>query len=387
MARTCVPGGREKITAWKKEWPKATASYWWMIAKTIFCSSSAVQKIGLNLDLHVARDGDEAIRYLVAGVDERRAAFPPYPKFILLDSRMPLMSGNEFLQWLMDNPRYKVIRTIVLSGSSSPEEVRRAYALGIHTYFSKPGTLAELEALPVSSWRFGFVFLSMDASEQKRQILAFLVEKGIPFVDCGLGIQQEVGKLMGIVRATTVTPHKNDHCSGRISCVETAEDDYASNIQIAELNMLNATLAVIRWKKWAEFYVDFEREHHTTYPASGDMLLSEDTVKRYALPNTFVDLMPDVVEEGVLYISLRFCIVSHKCCCGCGEEAFINLSPRDWQMTFGGETISITLSEAVGSSNANRITSLKTTECCGLRGGELPQVRNTIGGKSFGDSG
>jgi hypothetical protein len=42
------------------------------------------------------------------------------------------------------------------------------------------------------------------------------------------------------------------------------------------VNMLNASLAVIKWKKLAGFYVDYEREHHTTYTLSGNMLLSED---------------------------------------------------------------------------------------------------------------
>jgi hypothetical protein len=123
---------------------------------------------------------------------------------------------------------------------------------------------------------FHFVFLSMDASEDKHHIMEFLVVQGIPFVDCGLGIQQVDSKLLGIVRATTVTGQKHDHRPARISCIETQEDDYASNIQIAELNMLNAAFAVIKWKKLAGFYVDYEHEHHTTYTLSGNMVLSED---------------------------------------------------------------------------------------------------------------
>jgi hypothetical protein len=123
---------------------------------------------------------------------------------------------------------------------------------------------------------FTFVFLSMDASKDKHHIMEFLLSRGIPFVDCGLGIQQVDSKLLGIVRATTVTGEKHDHRPARISCIETHEDDYASNIQIAELNMMNAVFAVIKWKKLAGFYVDLEKEHHTTYTISGNMLLSED---------------------------------------------------------------------------------------------------------------
>lgn len=123
-----------------------------------------------------------------------------------------------------------------------------------------------------------FVFLSMDASEDKRQIMRYLVDRDIPFTDCGLGVQAVDGKLLGIVRATTVTPGKHDHVDARVSCVDVVDDDYGTNIQIAELNMLNAAMAVLKWKKHFGFYVDSEREHHSTYTVSGNMLLSEEIV-------------------------------------------------------------------------------------------------------------
>jgi hypothetical protein len=53
--------------------------------------------------------------------------------------------------------------------------------------------------------------------------------------------------------------------------------DYARNIQIADLNALNAILAVIKWKKLFGFYVDFEQEHHSTYTVNGNLLLNEDS--------------------------------------------------------------------------------------------------------------
>ena len=46
----------------------------------------------------------------------------------------------------------------------------------------------------------------------------------------------------------------------------------ASNIQIAELNALNAMLAVIKWKKIRGFYCDLEREHHCMYTTDGNAL-------------------------------------------------------------------------------------------------------------------
>lgn len=123
---------------------------------------------------------------------------------------------------------------------------------------------------------FHYVFLCMDASDQKRQIMDWLLAQGIPCVDAGLGVQEVDGQLLGLVRVTTVTPAKHDHRTARISFVATEEDDYSSNIQIADLNMLNAAFAVLKWKKLAGFYVDYEREHNSLYTLSGNLLLSED---------------------------------------------------------------------------------------------------------------
>ena len=51
---------------------------------------------------------------------------------------------------------------------------------------------------------------------------------------------------------------------------------YASNIQVADLNALNACLAVVKWKKLRGFYRDLESEHHSTYTTDGSMLLNGD---------------------------------------------------------------------------------------------------------------
>jgi hypothetical protein len=55
----------------------------------------------------------------------------------------------------------------------------------------------------------------------------------------------------------------------------------------------------------------------------------------------FVDSMPQPLENGTLYVSIRFRIVSHNCCCGCGHEVVTNLSPSGWQLTYDGESISL----------------------------------------------
>ena len=119
-----------------------------------------------------------------------------------------------------------------------------------------------------------FAFLCMDAGEAKRLIVRKLEEIGAAFVDVGMGLELDDGSLGGILRVTASTPEKRDHVhQGRIPFAGGGKDDiYASNIQVADLNALNAVLAVVKWKKIRGFYRDLEREHHCTYTTDGNTL-------------------------------------------------------------------------------------------------------------------
>ncbi len=119
-----------------------------------------------------------------------------------------------------------------------------------------------------------FAFLCMDAGEAKRLIVRKLEEIGAGFVDVGMGLELNDGSLGGILRVTASTPNRRDHVhQGRIPFAGGGKDDiYASNIQVADLNALNAVLAVVKWKKIRGFYRDLEREHHCTYTTDGNTL-------------------------------------------------------------------------------------------------------------------
>lgn len=121
-----------------------------------------------------------------------------------------------------------------------------------------------------------FVFICVDDGPAKKIVVDFLVAQGKPFIDVGLGVQISDGKLMGIVRTTTSTPEKRDHIDKVISFAEAPDDVYHTNIQIAELNMWNAAMAVVKWKKLYGIYDDAEREHDSTYTINVNMLLSDD---------------------------------------------------------------------------------------------------------------
>lgn len=63
--------------------------------------------------------------------------------------------------------------------------------------------------------------------------------------------------------------------------------------------------------------------------------------KASVLRHEFVEYIPQDLSEGIIYVSIPFATVVHKCCCGCGNEVVTPLSPTDWKLTFDGESISL----------------------------------------------
>lgn len=187
-----------------------------------------------------------------------------------------LIDADEFLQ-------HNAFRA---PGAPSIEELREApkkvdYFKGIYSRMHK-GIVAHAEAIGANNLTLlegsTFAFISMDAGDAKKLVVQKLEQLGVPFVDVGMGLELEDGVLSGILRVTASTPDKRNHVhEGRISFARgDGNNVYSSNIQVADLNALNAVLAVIKWKKLKGFYSDLEREHHSTYTLDGNMLLNGD---------------------------------------------------------------------------------------------------------------
>ncbi len=124
-----------------------------------------------------------------------------------------------------------------------------------------------------------FLFICLDGGEAKKPIVEKMEALGVPFVDVGMGIELVDDTLLGILRVTTSTATKRDHVRSkqRISFSNgDGNNAYFRNIQIADLNALNAALAVIKWKKLCGFYKDLDNEHFSTYTIDGNMLTNED---------------------------------------------------------------------------------------------------------------
>lgn len=63
----------------------------------------------------------------------------------------------------------------------------------------------------------------------------------------------------------------------------------------------------------------------------------------------FVEFIPDALDDGVLYISMPYGAIVHRCCCGCGEKVSTPLHPAQWRLTYDGETVSLTPSVGNGA--------------------------------------
>jgi hypothetical protein len=128
-----------------------------------------------------------------------------------------------------------------------------------HPYHVRAEQLPELRGT-------SFVFLAIDDPKAKKVIVDFLLAEKVPFIDVGMDVSLDRDiSLRGQVRVTVGTPVVNDHIEQVVSFSDGPENNIYRNIQVADLNMLNAALAVIRWKKWLGFYGDEASEYHSLY--------------------------------------------------------------------------------------------------------------------------
>jgi hypothetical protein len=72
-----------------------------------------------------------------------------------------------------------------------------------------------------------------------------------------------------------------------------------------------------------------------------------DSRKRAAYRHSFVETLPEKLDEGVLYVSIQYATAAHNCFCGCGREVVTPLHPTKWRLTFDG--LRASLYPSVGS--------------------------------------
>jgi len=98
----------------------------------------ACRKADVGFELHAVGDGDEAVAYLRGkDVYSDRGRYP-LPQLILLDLKMPRLSGFDLLAWLRKEAPFKKTPVIVLTSSNHETDIKRAYDLGANSYLVKP---------------------------------------------------------------------------------------------------------------------------------------------------------------------------------------------------------------------------------------------------------
>ena len=98
----------------------------------------AFDKADLPRDLHIVRDGEEALAYLGRDGAYAEPNTAPRPDLILLDLNLPRMNGHEVLRQCKQDDPFKQIPIVVLTTSGHDEDIRRAYEAGANAYFLKP---------------------------------------------------------------------------------------------------------------------------------------------------------------------------------------------------------------------------------------------------------
>lgn len=124
---------------------------------------------------------------------------------------------------------------------------------------------------------FDFAFVAIDKGLARKDILLGLIDMKVPFIDVGIDLALDRdSSLRGMCRFTLGTPTKHDHLDEVVPFGEVPADEVYRNIQVADMNMFNAAIAVMKWKKLRGFYADDSREHHSLYTVSTHALTKED---------------------------------------------------------------------------------------------------------------
>jgi CheY-like chemotaxis protein len=98
----------------------------------------ACQKAGILLELQTVPDGQDAIAYLRGDEQYQDRERYPLPNLVLLDLKMPRVSGVEVLAWIRQAEPFRRLPVVVLSSSNHEADVRRAYDAGANSYLMKP---------------------------------------------------------------------------------------------------------------------------------------------------------------------------------------------------------------------------------------------------------
>lgn len=127
-----------------------------------------------------------------------------------------------------------------------------------------------------------FAFVCVDKGSSRSNIFDLLISKGIPFIDVGMGLDRKRGSINGQLRTIYYPSEKSQimRDKGLAPLTDKSDDLYKTNIQISELNALNACLAVIKFKQLRGFYFEESPYYHLLLEVGDLKIVGETDVNK-----------------------------------------------------------------------------------------------------------
>ena len=122
-----------------------------------------------------------------------------------------------------------------------------------------------------------FAFICVDKGSSRSEIIDVLIRMQIPFIDVGMGLDRKDGAISGMLRTVYFSKGNAQRILEKniVPMTDPADEIYRNNIQISELNALNACLAVIKYKQLQGFYCDNNSFYHTLFNLESLKAISE----------------------------------------------------------------------------------------------------------------
>lgn len=124
----------------------------------------ALKKARLANNLHVCRDGEEALEFIFCEGTHAGRRIDQVPRVILLDIKLPKVDGLEVLRRLKADPRTRTIPVVMLTSSKEQRDVIESYNLGVNSYIVKP---VNFEGFSAAVEQLGMYWLLVNQSPKQ----------------------------------------------------------------------------------------------------------------------------------------------------------------------------------------------------------------------------
>jgi CheY-like chemotaxis protein len=112
-------------------------------ADDVFLFRLAFKRAGFDNPVIVVSDGEQVVQYLTGNPPYNDRNAYPFPQLLLLDLKMPKLSGLEVLAWLRGQSQWRALPVLILTTSSYGPEIKQGYELGANSFLTKPADLEE----------------------------------------------------------------------------------------------------------------------------------------------------------------------------------------------------------------------------------------------------